>query len=253
MTSTAPALLLAWWGTAWLRGLTSTDHLLEAMTAAAAVHSVHPAPESSPRWDEAEGASLVPLLAALRRQGALSLGATFPAEGDPLGLAGPRELNLDATDVGEALLCPDVGLAAVPHHVGAGMTWVLHPARPRPLPDLGEADRGLRGVMLRSVETLERLDVAAWSPDLADEVLNATHHRPLPSSPGVPDPVRALAGRALSARTIAALALRDHGGAVSAHEVSARHHVVTDLDRAGRVALSAAASPWCWPPGQPEA
>lgn len=255
MTASVPAsLLLAWWGTAWLKGLTSTDQLLEAMQSVAAVHSVAPSPDdTSGTWVHVEGAGLVPLLGALRRSGATSLGATFPREGDPLGLGGPRPFNLDATDVGQALVCPHAALGAVPHHVGAGMTWVVHPARPRPLPDVGEADRGLRRALLVAVEALERLDVAAWSPDLADEVLNLRHLPPLPDVPGVGARPRSLTARALSARAVVDLALQDHGGAVSAAEAEARATAVRELDRAARAALSAGASAWTWPPDAPEA
>lgn len=255
MTASAPAsLLLAWWGTAWLRGLTSTDHLVDALQSAAAVHSVHPSPDDrSGAWDHVEGASLVPLLAALRRSGATAVGATFPAEGDPIGLGGPRPFNLDATDVGQALLCRDAALGAVPHHVGAGMTWVVHSVRPRPLPDVAEADRGLRSAVLATVDTLERLDVASWSPDLADEVLNLRHLPPVPEVPGVSSRLRSLTARALSARAVVEVALLDDGGAVSARESAERSRAVKELDRAARAALSAAATAWSWPPDLPEA
>lgn len=255
MTAPLPdALLLAWWGTAWLQGHTSTDDLLDAMQETTAVHSVRPSAEaeSQPGLD-VEGTGLVPLLGALRRARATQLGATFPAEGDPLGLGGPLTFNRDATEVGHALLCPDAGLGAVPHRVGSGLVWTVHPARPRPLPDLAEADRGLRTTLLHTVDALERLDVASWSPAAADEVLNL-HHRPVaPQVPGVPLRARDLAMRAISAHAVAEAALQDHGGAVSAAEVVARAEAVRGLDRAARVALTAAASAWCWPPDTPEA
>lgn len=243
------SLLLAWWGTAWLRGSTVTDDVLDAMAAQGSVHSVRPHPDvTASDVAPLEGAGLVPLLAGVRRAGATALGATFPAEGDPLGLAGPRGFNLDATEVGEALLVPDAGLGVVPHVVGSGTTWTVHLARPRPVPDLVEADRWLRATLLRTLDTMERLDVASWSPDAADEALDLRRDRELPPAPGVPARALDLAVRALRARRITEAALRDHGGAVTAAEVDARASAVQELDRVARAALAAAASPWCWPP-----
>lgn len=247
------SMLLAWWGTAWLRGLVPTDDVVDVMTEHAGIHSVRehlplrPEAGGSAR-PEVEGTGLLPLLAAVRRAGARELGATYPVEGDPLGLGGPRDFNLDATDVGEALLCPAAGLGVVPHTVGAGTTWTVHEARPRPLPDLGEADRGLRTGLLSALRTLEQLDVASWSPDAVDEVLDLCRAPDLSPAPGTPGRVLDLADRALRARHVAALALRDHGGAVTAPEVMARAEAVGELDRWARAALAAASSPWCWPP-----
>lgn len=253
--SVAPpaSLLLAWWGTAWLRGLVPTDDVIDVMAEHAGIHSVRehvaPAPTGgvSPR-PQVEGTGLVPLLAVVRRADAREIGATFPVEGDPLGLGGPRDFNLDATEAGEALLCPAAGLGVVPHTVGAGTTWTVHEARPRPLPDVGEADRGLRAGLLAALGTMERLDVASWSPDATDELLNLRRPPDLSPAPGTPAPVLDLAERALRARRVTELALRDHGGALSATEVMARAGAVGELDRWARAALAAASSPWCWPP-----
>lgn len=242
------ALLLAWWATAWLRGLTSTDDVLDALRLHSAVHSVRVHPGAAPGTESFEGVGLLPLLAGVRRAGATAVGATFPAEGDPLGLGGPRDFNLDATEVGEAVLVREAGLGVVPHTVGAGTTWTVHAARPRPLPDLAEADRGLRSTLLATLDAMERLDVASWSPETADELLDLQGPSGLPEVPATPRRVLDVADRALRARRITEAALRDHGGAVSAAEVGARARAVQELDRAARVALAAAASPWSWPP-----
>lgn len=243
------SLLLAWWGSAWLAGLTSADDVLDAMATTAAAHSVNPAPElEATPWAGAEGSTLVPLLGQLRRGGARSLSVAFPGEGHPVGLAGPRDLNRAATQAGEAVVVPELGVAAVPDRVGSGVVWTVMVSRRRPPPDLGEADRGLRATLLSTLDRLERLDVAGWSPDTADEVLGLRRLPAVPRVPGVADEVRTLAARGLQARWIVQVALDDHGGAVSSTEVAARRDALVELDRAARLALTAAGSPDGWPP-----
>lgn len=242
-------MLLAWWGSAWLTGRASADDVLDAMAATAAAHSVRPAPElSAGPWSAVEGSTLVSLLAQVRRSGVRSLSVAFPAEGDPVGLAGPRDFNRAATEATEAVLVPDAGVGAVPLRVGSGVTWTVQTARRRPPVDLGEADRGLRSVLLSTLDRLERLDIASWSPEAADEVLALRSLPAAPDVPGVPDVVRVLAARGLQARSIVEVALEDHGGAVSSLEVTARRDALVDLDRAARLALTAAGSPDGWPP-----
>lgn len=248
------SVLLAWWTTAWLRSMVATDDVLDALAGSAAAHSVRTDPEHSPQqWQEAEGGTVVPLLVWLRRSGATCLSVALPVEGDPLGLGGPREFNREATEAREAVVAREVGMGAVPRRVGAGVTWTLMPARPRPVPDLGEADRGLRGALLDAVARLEELDVASWSPEAADEVLNLRHLPDVPRVRSVPLPVRLLAARGLQARAIVETALRDDGGAVSAAELTARGAALLDLERAARAALTAAGSPEAWPPDDAEA
>lgn len=248
------SVLLAWWTTAWLRGVAATDDLLDGLSHSAAAHSVRCDPQHAPpEWESLEGSTVLPLLAWLRRSGATCLSVALPVEGDPLGLGGPREFNRAATEARQAVVAREVGVGAVPWHVGAGVTWTVLPARPRPVPDLGEADRGLRTALLDALTRLERLDVASWSPEAADEVLNLGHLPDVPVAGSVPQPVRLLAARGLQALGIVDVALRDEGGAVSAAEVTARGAALLDLARAARTALTAAGSPEVWPPGVDEA
>lgn len=237
--------VLAWWGTAWLRGLASTDEVLAAMAARVPVHSVRSHGPEVPQLDEP---SLMPLLALWRSSGATSLSLALPVEGHPLGLGGPRALNAAATEAGEAVLATEVGLAVVPYEVGAGVTWTLHEARRRQLADLGEADRGLRTSLLRTLDALERLDVASWSPDAADHLLNLRHLPEVEPAPGIPEAAHGLAARASQAWAIVDAAFADHGGAISALEVARRADALADLGRAARTALVAACSPEVWPP-----
>jgi hypothetical protein len=237
-----PAARLAWWGTAWLGGHAVTDLVLDAVIGGDATHVV----AGLPGVDGT--ATLVEGLAELRRLGATSFGAAFPAEGDPLGLGGPAPFNREALDAGEAVVVDGAGLGLVPRRTGAAVVWTAHPAGPRQLPDVGEADRELRTALLESADTLARLEVARWRPEVADRLMNLRHRPRLRVPPGVPERCADLAGRGLQALEIAELALEDDGGALTAYDAEARRAAIAPLARAGRRALVAAASPEVWPP-----
>lgn len=234
----------AWWGTSWLRGQCSTDELLDALVAGDAAHHVTGV---DPHHDGPE--PLVTALGGLRRAGAVSLGLALPVEGDLLGLGGPGAFNVAALEVGEAVVAEgSAPLGLVPDRVGAGVVWQAQPARRRQLPDVGEADRELRRVLLETADTLVALDVARWRPELADALMDLRHRTAPPAPRGVPPRCVELAGRGLQALGIADLALEDDGGAISAHEAQARSGALRPLERAGRRALVAACSPEVWPP-----
>ncbi|MFC5492540.1 hypothetical protein [Nocardioides caricicola] len=236
------AARLAWWGTSWLRGHVVTDLLLDAVLGPDATHVVAGLPG-------AEGTeTLVAGLARLRSLGASYVGAAFPAEGDPLGLGGPREFNAEALEEGEAVVVAGTGLGLVPQRTGAAIAWRAIPAERRQLPDVGEADRELRSALVESANALAGLDVAQWRPEVADRLMNLRHREPLAAPPGVPGRCVELAARGLQATEIVALALEDDGGALSSYEIERRRSALTPLDRAGRRALTAACSPEVWPP-----
>lgn len=243
MSSVLPASArLAWWGTAWLRGQVVTDLLIDAVLGEDATHAVA-------GLDDAGGTdTLVVALGRLRTSGASGFGAALPAEGDPVGLGGPRAFNSAALEVGEAVVVTGTGVGLVPQRVGAAVTWVAHPADRRQLPDVGEADRTLRQALLDSADALARLDVARWRPEVADRLMNLRHRAPLHAPDGVPARCVELAARGLQALEITDLALEDDGGAVSAYEMEARRGALVPLARAGRRALVAACSPEVWPP-----
>jgi hypothetical protein len=228
---------LAWWATAWLRGHVGPDDLLDGVLDGDVTHVV-----------VGPDAGLVATLASLRAAGATAFGAAFPVEGDPVGLGGPRELNAAALEAGEAVVAVGAEAALVPTRVGPTVEWSLLPGRRRPLPDVGEADRGLRGVLLESAERLARLEVARWRPEVADRLMNLRHLPPVAAPPGVPARCVDLAARGLQALGIAELALEDDGGALSVSEIEQRRSALAPLARAGRHALVAACSPEVWPP-----
>lgn len=241
------AARLAWWGTAWLRGLVAADLLADAVIGDDATHlvgSLHGLGLSP--GEHAEGLLLG--LGRLRVEGATGLGAAFPAEGDPVGLGGPRAFNDAALDVGQAVVAVDATVGLVPERVGAAVTWTAHRAERRQLPDVGEADRTLRTALLESAQALADLDVGRWRPEVADRLMNLRHRSPVAAPPGVPARCVDLAARGLQATEIVDLALEDDGGAVSAAEIAARREALVPLARAGRRALVAACSPEVWPP-----
>jgi hypothetical protein len=234
---------LAWWGTAWLRGHVVADHLIDAVLDQDATHLLLLGDAPEP---------LVTGLGTLRSEGVDAFGAAMPAEGDPVGLGGPAAFNAAALEVGEAVLALDaagfVVRGLVPERVGAAVTWRAHAAQRRQLPDVGEADRALRAALLEAADALAALDVARWRPDVADRLMNLRHRAGLTAPPGVPSRCVELAARGLQALEIVDLALVDDGGALTAHEATARRDALAPLGRAGRRALVAAASPEVWPP-----
>jgi hypothetical protein len=234
----APSVRLAWWGTAWLRGHLVSDQMVDGVVADDAVHLVAGVEGVEP---------LVLGLGRLRALGATGLGLALPVAGDPLGLGGPAEFNTAALTAGEAVVATGAELGLVPARVGGSVTWTEHPALRRQLPDVGEADRALRGSLLETADDLARLDVARWRPEVADELTDLRHPRPVAAPPGVPTRCLELAGRGLQALTIVELALGDDGGAVSASEAEQRRSALVGLERAGRRALVAACSPDVWP------
>lgn len=228
---------LAWWGTAWLRGLVGPDEVLDAVHGDDVTHVV-----LSPDGPS----SLLLELAAARNHGADLVAAAYPAPGDPAGLRGPRELTTAAVEAGEVVLLPGTGL--VPRQVGRAVEWTVLPAERRPPPDLADADRQLRAALLTAANLLADLDVARWQPLVADELHDLRTAVPVAAPPATPARCVDLAGRALHLEAVVELALRDDGGALSVSDATARRAALEPLERAARHALTAACSPDGWPP-----
>lgn len=251
MTAPSPlpaATRLAWWGTSWLRGHVVADLVIDAVIDTDATHVVAGLAELGLGGEQGAADGLMSGLARLRAEGATGFGAAFPAEGDPVGLGGPGDFNAAGLDAGEAVVVLGAGIGLVPARVGAAVTWHAYRAERRPLPDVGEADRSLREVLIQVAGELARLDVARWRPEVADQLSNLRRRPRLDSPAGVPHRCVDLAGRALQALDIVDLALDGDGGAVTAHEADARRRALVPLARAGRAALVAASSPEVWPP-----
>ena len=230
---------LAWWGSAWLRGVVVTDLVLDAVLLDDATHVVAGLPGVD------GSVPLARALAELRVSGVRSLGLALPEPGDPVGIGGPRDFGSAAMEAGEAVVAGGLGL--VPRRVGAAVEWTAYDAAPRQLSDVGEADRGLRRALTDAATMLADLDVARWRPEAADALMNL--HRPprLKPAPGTPDRCVDLAARALQAGAIVDLALEDDGGAVSAADADVRRAALQPLAAAARRSLVAACSPEVWP------
>jgi hypothetical protein len=212
---------LAWWGTAWLRGLVVTDLVLDAVLGDDATHVVAGLTGTD---------TPVPLagaLAEVRGLGATGVGLALPAAGDPVGLGGPAALNAAALDAGEAAVAGP--LALVPRRVGAVVEWTAYDAAPRQLTDVGEADRALRLALQQAATGLADLDVAHWRPEAADALMNLRHRPRLRPPPGTPERCVELAASALQALVIVDLALTDDGGALSLAQAELRRTALQPL------------------------
>jgi hypothetical protein len=230
---------LAWWGTAWLRGLVVADLVVDAVLADDATHVVAGLPGTD------GSVSLVRALGELRAAAVEDIGLALPGPGDPVGIGGPADFSAAALAAGEAVVAGGFGL--VPRRVGAAVEWTAYPAERRQLTDVGEADRTLRRTLQDAAQTLADLEVARWRPEAADALMNL--HRPpsLRPPPGTPGRCEELAARSLLAHAIVILALEDDGGAVSSAEAAVRRAALQPLDAAARRGLVAACSPEVWP------
>ncbi|CAA9370855.1 MAG: hypothetical protein AVDCRST_MAG21-744 [uncultured Nocardioidaceae bacterium] len=226
---------LACWFNAWTSGAVSLDEAPAAVMCDDAAHDVLGL-ASEP----------MPLLLAfgeLRKRGGRLASVALPVPGDLVGLGGPAPFNVDALDVGEAVIVWGAGVGLLPEVVGRGVFWTCVPADPpRALLDLADAEQLLRHALLRAGDRLVTLDVARWRPEVAEALstLRGAPEVPLPAghSPRAAR-VTALAQRCL---TMAQLALDDDGASVSLTQSRARRDVLVELDSAARQALAAACS-----------
>ena len=233
---------VAWWGTAFLRGLVSPDEYVDAVLAGDTTHV----------FGDATGTrSLLEATAALRQAGATALGAAFPAPGDPSGLAGPPVFSVAATEAGEAVIALGVrtepGIGWVPLRVGQAVEWTSYDAHRRMPPDLGEADRALRLTLLDAANDLPGSTSRTGGPRWPTHSTTCATGDPVAAPPGVPSRAADLARRALHLHEVVSLALDSDGGAVSPSEIAARRAVLVPLGTAARHALTAACSPDGWP------
>ncbi|MFD7108290.1 hypothetical protein ACWIG3_24795 [Streptomyces celluloflavus] len=250
--------LLASWGNALLAGLVSPDEAADRIAADDAVHRVAGLP------GEASPVGLTLALGRLRMLGATGLRVALPAPGHPLGLSGPPEFNARALEAEEAVLAVGAGLGLVPEIYEAGaegasgpdvhveVVWHCLPVREAPpadVPSLGEAERELAEALREATEVLSKLDVAGAGP-VAQAALDAYRARAEAGrqvlAPGYPP--RAVRVLELAQRVGALIGIaqrvggdgREHGGAVSASEITARAEALRPVERTARRAQVAA-------------
>ncbi len=232
------------WGNAAIAGLTSLDEAAARVCGADDPHRVAGLPGQD------EPVSIAVALGLLRGRGAGRLLLALPRPGDPLGLPGPPEFNMEAMAAGEAVLTEgDAGvdgpLGLVPEltaygpagDTGVRVCWRARPVNSTALlatPSLAEAERELAEALRTAVDELTRLDVARWRPEAA-EALRAIRERGRDAddvlAPGYPP--RAFRVLALAQRLAAIVTLAGEGesAAVSAGEMAARDASLRPLER----------------------
>ena len=185
MTTSLPvSAVLAWWGTAWLRGDVVPDLVLDAVIGEDATHAVAGLP------GEDGTVTLLAALAALRIDGATGFGCAAPAAGDPVGLGGPPAFNAAALEAGEAVVVPGSGLGLVPSPGGRGGGLAGAPAPARAsCPTSARPTASCARRSWTPPNRLAALDVARWRPEVADELMNLRHPHPVAAPPGIPAPL----------------------------------------------------------------
>lgn len=219
------AALLALWLDAVRAGRTGPDELADVVRGEDPRHLVVGLPGRE------EPLELVALAAAL--SGPISL--ALPAPGDPVGLGGPPELNRLALEAGQAVVVG--GLALLPEDDARTVVWRAHPASPPPYVDERETAQHLRTTLGAVTTRLVELDVASWSPEVPDLLLNLRHRPPLPLPPGTEPRRQQTLERAVLCLDVVAAGAADAGGSVTAHEAGARARALEELRRAARHAL----------------
>ncbi len=244
--------LLACWLSAWLAGEASLPELVERATALDEAHVV------TGLW--IDDLDLEQAAARLRADGVLRARVLLPAPGDPLGLPGPGPFTTAALAAGEgvlALAADGSGTGLVPQLTSHGTdldgtvttvtwaTWPVSAVGPDQGPFLHEAEHDLRLGVVEAARDLADLDVARWSPDVADALmdLRAAARRgidedELPRS--WPPRAREVLVRTRQLAALLALAQRDVGGALDARQAEDRDRVLRDLARVVRRARVAA-------------
>ncbi|GIF67738.1 hypothetical protein Ais01nite_57730 [Asanoa ishikariensis] len=237
---------LVTWVRAWRAGLVPYDEVAEEV-ARDEEHLVADAPGA---WTDV---SLREGLTAFSKLTPDQVRLVLPAPGDPRGLPGPGEFTGAALVAGEAVIAGDLGL--IPevrtHTSGSGMTFetvlwrcfALPAGAPPPVPvSVAEAETELNQLLAEATNTLARLDIAQWRPELAGAL--AAIRKPDSANelpPGFDPRSRRLFARASVLDRV--LALADEvapGGAVNGFEVQARDAALRPLASACRGALVAA-------------
>ncbi|MDQ3628628.1 MAG: hypothetical protein M3419_07450 [Actinomycetota bacterium] len=225
---------LVCWFNAWTVGEATPDDLAALVRGDDAAHDV---------VGLTDGPEPLLLVAGRLRVGSGGASLSLPVAGDPMGLAGPPELNMAALEAGEAALFPRAGVALVPEVVGAGVIWQALPcARAVPVVSVREAERVLREALLGCAERLVALDVATWRPEISEALSSLRDEQDAPLPPAYSRHASRLAVLALRCQAIVDLARENGSAAVTGREALERTQALRALDGAARHALAAACS-----------
>lgn len=237
-TSTLPASAdFALWFSAWVAGRVSLDDARDAIVGSATAHDVAGLP------GESDVVPLILALGRLRSAGVTGAGIALPVPGDPLGLAGPTEFNINALDAREGVVLDGADVGLVPHRTGSGLVWTYSEAiSRRQVPDPSEADTSLRQAVLSAANTLSDLDVAQWKPEVADQLMALRRTTDFRFPQGMQPRAVKLVSLSTRCRTIVDLALEDEGGSLCAYDADQRRAALAPLDHAARRGLVAACS-----------
>lgn len=228
MTSIPRAATLSLWVGAWLRGMAGLDELLASFDPA--YHHVFVG------LDPAKPLEPIDALAAIRLLDTrVSLALTAP--GDPAGLAGPPSFNTAAMDAGEAVLLLDARLGLVPVFVGGALEWRCQPADPPVPADRREARQLLNSTLREVTAELAELQVATWSTEIPDILINPQSPLHLPAGLSIQD--AEVVSSAVLCLEVTDAAARIEPGAINAWERSRFEDAMRRLSRAARHALVA--------------
>jgi hypothetical protein len=236
------------WGNAWLSGHVGLDDAVDAVERRSGPNLIGTVLPGDLPFD-----SGVPLRTALFRLGGMGLSVfrlALPAQGDPLGLVGPKELNQAALLAQEGVLVRladrQVGLVPTEDRRGSsyvGVSWTPYPANDAlpQVPDLAEAEQQLKLTLLEVARTLEGVDdIAGFAPGVHDRLGALGEREAPPLAVGYPPRAHRVAAQAARLARVVELAEPASGRGLTAQQAQARAQALRRLDMAVRRAQVAA-------------
>jgi hypothetical protein len=223
------------WANAVALGLASPDLAAAQITGTDPPHRVDGLPGG-------DGQTMPVVLARLAAADRPPARLALPVPGDAAGVPGPGPLSAAAMAAAEAVLVEGWGL--VPQVGPDVVRWRGYPCAQvvDAMPGLADADRGLAESLRQATALLDQLGVAHWGEPDSDD-LQALRSGRLDGdglAPGYPERAVSVLVRARRLRAVVALAVRDDGAALTAHEAATRLAALRQLDRAARHAEMAA-------------
>ncbi len=232
-----PAARVGCWLNAWISGRSSADDAISGIAAGDTAISFR-------GLDATVDLSPAMLLGEIRRRSVTRAIVALPTPGDLVGLGGPSSFNGAALELGQAVILSGADLGMVPSSGSGEKTWVTGLAWPPAyLPDVASADRALKESLISAAGQLAALDVASWSPDAADAIMNLRAPATWDTAMSFGSPAAArVVTSGLRSLEIVRLALRDEGGALTAAAAANRRAALAPLRRASHHAVVAGCS-----------